>query len=264
MNSTNGVHGAAVHAEMENDNKLKGCPYMAGATTAPVGGYKLKADESITLYSNKGCPWAMRTWLAMEEANAEYTLTEIDLQNKPAWYKDINPLTKVPAIKYGDKVIYESAITTEFVADLFPQTEMMPENALERAQMRLFVDRFMVYVGSICSDAILKGAEGQQATLAGIRKLLPFLDNVGPFYGHARKFTVAELQVAPFVVRLYAAGANGFLGDMYTTLTTDSEFHRFHGWASLIISRESVKKIFDPQLHVKKWRTSLEAAQSNK
>ena len=38
-----------------------------------------------------------RVRIALEEANAKYTLYTIDPQNKPLWYFKINPLGKVSA-----------------------------------------------------------------------------------------------------------------------------------------------------------------------
>jgi glutathione S-transferase len=42
--------------------------------------------KPIKLYSNKSCPWAQRSRIALLEAGVKYEEVEIDLQNKPEWY----------------------------------------------------------------------------------------------------------------------------------------------------------------------------------
>ena len=42
--------------------------------------------KPIKLYSNKSCPWAQRSRIALLEAGVKYEEVEIDLTNKPEWY----------------------------------------------------------------------------------------------------------------------------------------------------------------------------------
>jgi glutaredoxin len=46
--------------------------------------------KPIKLYSNKSCPWAQRSRIALLEAGVKYEEVEIDLVNKPEWYWKIN------------------------------------------------------------------------------------------------------------------------------------------------------------------------------
>jgi glutathione S-transferase len=43
------------------------------------------------------------------------------LQNKPDWYKDINPETKVPALTVEGQNIAESLVIIEYINDRFPE-----------------------------------------------------------------------------------------------------------------------------------------------
>lgn len=51
--------------------------------------------KPIKLYSNKSCPWAQRSRIALLEAGVKYEEIEIDLQNKPDWYWKINQVNDV-------------------------------------------------------------------------------------------------------------------------------------------------------------------------
>jgi glutaredoxin len=42
----------------------------------------------VKIYSATGCPYAHRTRLALLEKGVDFTLTEIDLENKPEWFTD--------------------------------------------------------------------------------------------------------------------------------------------------------------------------------
>ncbi|KAJ7636623.1 glutathione S-transferase [Roridomyces roridus] len=110
-------------------------------------------SEQLTLYTAKICPFAHRVELALAEAKAGYTRCEIDLSNKPEWYAPkVNPASKVPAIAYGGPQappelpapesvkIAESLILVEFIADLYPNSNILPKDPVQRARTRFFID----------------------------------------------------------------------------------------------------------------------------
>lgn len=70
--------------------------------------------KPIKLYSNKSCPWAQRSRIALLEAGVKYEEVEIDLQNKPEWYTaKINNQGKVPVLDFGGEILIESAVISE-------------------------------------------------------------------------------------------------------------------------------------------------------
>jgi glutathione S-transferase len=62
------------------------------------------------------------------------------LKNKPKDLLDLNPYAKVPVLVDGDGVIYESAIINEYLDEKFAEIPLLPKNALQRAQARIWVD----------------------------------------------------------------------------------------------------------------------------
>jgi glutathione S-transferase len=58
----------------------------------------IEPPKPIKLYSNKSCPWAQRSRIALLESNVKYEEIEIDLQNKPDWYAKVNPVTNPTAL----------------------------------------------------------------------------------------------------------------------------------------------------------------------
>jgi glutathione S-transferase len=58
----------------------------------------IEPPKPIKLYSNKSCPWAQRSRIALLESNVKYEEIEIDLQNKPDWYAKVNPVSNALAL----------------------------------------------------------------------------------------------------------------------------------------------------------------------
>ena len=50
----------------------------------------------IELVSHALCPFVQRAVIALTEKDVPFTRTNIDLEERPQWFKDISPLGKVP------------------------------------------------------------------------------------------------------------------------------------------------------------------------
>ncbi|KAJ6627699.1 thioredoxin-like protein [Mycena sp. CBHHK59/15] len=222
--------------------------------------------EQITLYTAKICPFAHRVEIALAEAKAGYTRFEVDLANKPEWYAPkVNPASKVPAIAYGgpqatpdqpspeSTKIAESLVLVEFIADLYPQSTLMPKDPVQRAKARFFIDavstRFLpAYMGPL--------ARGQPFepffdALAALQGLLP----TDATYAVGDEYTAADIAIAPFLARMdvwlkndigaYKAGEGR---KAYEHLLSAPRFARFVKYWEALKARESFKATFDEDL----------------
>ncbi|CAO3684855.1 unnamed protein product [Umbelopsis ramanniana] len=167
-------------------------------------------QPKLTFYTSVICPYAQRAAITLKEVGAEYEKVEIDLQNKPEWYKDVNPETKVPALTVDGYNIAESLVLVELVNDLFPETKLLPDNALKRAQIRFFVEYFSSKV-SPHQYKILGNLENKEArqiayndintALVRVNELLLEQSPEGPYF-LGNEYSIADINVAPFVFRL--------------------------------------------------------------
>ncbi|KAK9464635.1 thioredoxin-like protein [Lipomyces arxii] len=208
--------------------------------------------KSIKFYCSVICPWAARTWIALTQANVEFEYIEIDLANKPAWFlKEVNPGGKVPTLKYGDDILIESAITTEFVADLFPEAGLISTDAFERAEGRLMADRYMELLFPLYRDTVFKAdSTAVGKTFEAIDKFLPFLKNANPFFGGATSITLHEIMIAPFIARYFTLLESDFVdASIYKTLSTDPKYSYFFTWASNILSSPGLVGTYDKKLN---------------
>lgn len=77
--------------------------------------------DTIVLYTNWLSACSHRVAIALQEANIEHERIDIDLYNKPVWFKDVNPNLMVPVLKSEGQYIYESSIINEYLNDRFPE-----------------------------------------------------------------------------------------------------------------------------------------------
>src|SRR5438128_4732575 len=66
----------------------------------------------LTLVSHKLCPYVQRAVIALAEKQVPFERIDIDLADKPEWFKAISPLGKVPLLRVstdsGEAALFES------------------------------------------------------------------------------------------------------------------------------------------------------------
>ena len=95
---------------------------------------------TIELITAEVCPYAQRTHMTLIEKGLDFERREVDLSNKPDWFNEVSPYSKVPVVKIGDHVVYESAIINEFVDEMYPQPALMPSDPFRKALARIWID----------------------------------------------------------------------------------------------------------------------------
>eukprot|EP01097_Dermamoeba_algensis_P001100 TRINITY_DN1412_c0_g1_i1.p2 TRINITY_DN1412_c0_g1~~TRINITY_DN1412_c0_g1_i1.p2 ORF type:complete len:234 (-),score=64.36 TRINITY_DN1412_c0_g1_i1:77-751(-) len=164
----------------------------------------------IKIFTNPICPFAHRaTWAAKEKGlSAEHV--EISLSDKPAWYvKDINPRGTVPTLQVDDKFVFESAIIAEYFEDAYKDqgTSLLPSDAFQRSQIRLFADTFGGIIPAFyallknqdrAKDEELKKSINEK--LKGLVEQLKLYEEKGPFFLGAQ-LSLAEILTVPFLYR---------------------------------------------------------------
>ena len=214
-------------------------------------------EQQLTYYGNKYSIFAQRTEIALFEAKAQYTNCDIDFENKPDWFANVNPAGKVPAITYGgppvspdqpspeSAKIAESVIILEFLADLYPSSGLLPCDPVKRAQARFFIDAIHTKFGPTFSG----WSRGNVSGLAdGIKALQALLPNEGEgAYAIGDDFTIADAAFAPAWARLRLVVDKGpalGLTAEHTNATKDllesPELAKFKAYADRVLERPSV------------------------
>ena len=99
-------------------------------------------SEKILIYGQRLSPFVERVYLQAQVKGLgdRVELVQTELQDlKTPEYLALNPLGKMPTIKWGDFVFYESTLIMELLEESFPETPLLPEDPKERAAVRLIL-----------------------------------------------------------------------------------------------------------------------------
>jgi len=114
------------------------------------------------LYTAERCPYAARARIALAEKGLHYEPVEVDLDDRPAWLYEKNPLGKVPVYEEeGGLVLPESWVIMEYLEERYPEPALLPAAAAERALARLWIERFDEVIGADYYSARRGDADGR-------------------------------------------------------------------------------------------------------
>ncbi|KAL5082429.1 hypothetical protein RYX36_010850 [Vicia faba] len=91
------------------------------------------------LYISYTCPFAQRVWITRNYKGLEdkIDLVPIDLQNRPAWYKEnVYPENKVPSLEHNGEVLGESLDLVKYVDANFEGTPLSPNTNEESENLQ--------------------------------------------------------------------------------------------------------------------------------
>src|SRR5262245_6936050 len=107
----------------------------------------MAGEVKLTLVSHKLCPYVQRAVIALSKKDVPFERVDVDLANKPDWFKAISPLGKMPLLRVGQAVIFESAVLLEYLEETQPHP-LHPADPLVRAEHRSWIE----FGSSILSD----------------------------------------------------------------------------------------------------------------
>ena len=152
----------------------------------------------ITLYDADRCPYCARVRIARAEKGIEYETVEVDLDDRPAWIYEKNPLGRVPVLEEDTFVLAESAVIDEYLEERYPEPALWPADPGERALGRLLVFRFDEL--SRPYYALRRGEEGAAARLDEQLEQLDVLLQ-SRSYLSGRQFGLADIAYVPWILR---------------------------------------------------------------
>ena len=91
------------------------------------------------LISFELCPYVQRAIIVLTEKGVAHKRTYIDLADKPDWFREISPLSKVPAMRVGKVVLFESAVICEYIDEVTPGS-LHPVDPVRRAKHRSWIE----------------------------------------------------------------------------------------------------------------------------
>ncbi len=167
----------------------------------------------LTIGSKNLSSWSLRAWLALKRAGAEFTehVIPLDRPDTRAALDAQTPSGKVPVLRHGETTIWESLAICEYVAELFPDAHLWPEDAAARATARavsaemhagfaaLRTYRAFNMRGRRVAEGIAPGVAEDIARVLAVWAHCRDRFGSGPFLFGG--FTVADAMFAPVVSR---------------------------------------------------------------
>ncbi|WP_150495402.1 glutathione S-transferase family protein [Roseibium aquae] len=96
------------------------------------------SDLELIIANKNYSSWSFRPWIALSHKRITFTETFVRF-NFEAGNPDIKALSpsgKVPVLKHGDVMVWESLAILEYAAEVFPEKELWPADFKARARAR--------------------------------------------------------------------------------------------------------------------------------
>ena len=152
----------------------------------------------ITLYDADRCPYCARVRITLAEKGIEYETVEIDLDDRPRWIYEKNPLGRVPILEEDTFVLAESAVIDEYLEERYPDPPLWPADPADRALGRMLVFRFDEL--SKPYYALRRGEDGANERLDAALAMLDAVPQEQLFLS-GREFGLADVAYVPWILR---------------------------------------------------------------
>ena len=198
----------------------------------------------LELISFKLCPFVQRSVITLLHKKVPYTLTHIDPTDPPHWFLEISPFEKVPVLRVGESVLFESAVINEYIDDVTPG-RLHPEDPLQRALNRSWIE-----FGSACimdNVAVISASTEQklEQRLEELQEKLDRLETVvgdGPYF-NGSALALIDAAYAPLFMRF------DMLRDAVDVCPRE-RYPRVNAWAGNLLDLDVVRKSVVPDLKI--------------
>ena len=196
----------------------------------------------------------------MIEKEIPFELTEVDLRKKPDWFLAVSPYGKVPVIVDDGQTIYESAIINEYLDEKYKSIPMMPEEPVERAKARIWMDyctnKYLTLSRKLLVDH--GNEELQTENKKKMKESLIYIEKEcfeknanGPFW-LGNNISLVDLHYAPFFERF------GAFKELFG-VEWPEECIKISDWWSAIQKRDSYKiTVLPTEEHVDLYRSIMQ------
>ncbi|XLR68678.1 hypothetical protein HN51_015730 [Arachis hypogaea] len=171
-------------------------------------------DGTTRLYISYSCPFAQRVWITRNYKGLQekIKLVPIDLQNKPAWYKEkVHPEGKVPSLEHDGKILVESIDLIKYIDVNFEGPSLYPNDPTKKEfgeELIKYVDIFTKEMfGSFKGDPVTQTS----ATYDYLENALGKYED-GPFF--LGEFSLVDIAYITFVERFQLVSSEIYKHDI--------------------------------------------------
>ncbi len=192
------------------------------------------ATQHPVLVSHQLCPYVQRVAITLNEKNVPFERAYVDLSDKPDWFLKISPLGKVPLLRVGETVLFESAVICNYLDEVY-SPPLFSTDPLERAQQRAWAEHASATLSNIAG---LYNAGDQDVLLAQRTALASKFEGVdgaltGPWFS-GDSFGIVDAAYAPVFRYLDAF-------ETFSDLKLLEHAPAVQGWRQRLANRPSVR-----------------------
>jgi glutathione S-transferase len=189
----------------------------------------------LSLVSFDLCPYVQRAAIALAEKGVPFERQTVDLADRPDWFKAISPLGKVPLLRVGGEVLFESAVIVEYLEDT-QAPALHPADPLQRARHRAWMEFGSSILADIWTIETTPDRAAFEARRTLLREKFARLEaelGEGPYFA-GRDFRLVDAVFAP-VFRYFD------VFDRFVDLGTFEAMPKVQAWRRALASRPSVQ-----------------------
>ncbi|EAY89520.1 hypothetical protein OsI_11053 [Oryza sativa Indica Group] len=161
-------------------------------------------DGTTRLYICYFCPFAQRAWITrnFKGLQDKIELVGIDLQDKPAWYKEkVYEQGTVPSLEHNGKIMGESLDLIKYIDSHFEGPALLPEDP----EKRQFADELIAYANAFTKalySPLISKADLSAETVAALDKIEAALSKFGdgPFF--LGQFSLVDIAYVTIIERI--------------------------------------------------------------
>lgn len=150
-------------------------------------------------------PYVARVVLTARHKGIKHKLKMPSGGLKSPEYMALNPLGKIPTIKDGATVLYESSVIVDYLDAKYKKKRIIPASAKEAARARLLATIFAEYVQAPTlalmrqSDPATRDQKVVEEKLAEVKRGLDVVEKMlsGKTWAAGSKFTIADVYAVP-------------------------------------------------------------------
>ncbi len=171
----------------------------------------------IVIGTKNWSTWSLRPWLVLKRTGAPFTETLVPLrevETSTAEIRKHSPSGLVPVLKDGDLTIWDSLAICEYLAERFPQAQLLPADPADRALARAAAAAMHSGFGALRGECPMEltlttKADLSEATQANVRRLVELWTGLlarsgGPFL--LGGWSIADAFFTPVATRFRSYG----------------------------------------------------------
>lgn len=211
---------------------------------------------SLIVYGAPLSPFVRKLRLCLLEKGLEYQLEIVTPFGQPDWYRELNPLGRIPAFRDGDVTLADSSVICQYLEEKYPdRPALFGQSAEDKARTR-WLEKYADYeLAPLCTfsvfrNRLLKPMLGQpcneETVQTALHEKLPrHFDYLEQCLGDAQYFVDGQLSQADLAIycQLQNMEHGGERPDAKRWPALAAHFTRFQ-------ARDSVQSVLPGELKV--------------